>query len=176
MSYYGNSGFTPYGQPGYAPPLVYGAPGYMPPSVHIHTEGHQHGHHHHHHGFLHETKMYGQLLRPAHETELDLSEQTSAVSPKIWLEVLRAFKSVSGLGDNRKMENDRIHRTTSSSTNFYRESNQLKFLDRNGNLYKPVIIFMDLDFNTRFVDYPCESVKNSECYQNRDSPTVTRNT
>ncbi|EFP09690.1 hypothetical protein CRE_21945 [Caenorhabditis remanei] len=55
MSYYGNGGYSPYGQPAFgAPPPVYGAPGYMPPTVHIHSDNHHHGHHHHHHGFLHE--------------------------------------------------------------------------------------------------------------------------
>ncbi|PIC20141.1 hypothetical protein B9Z55_025435 [Caenorhabditis nigoni] len=54
MAYYGNGGYSPYGQPAFgAPPPVFGAPGYIPPTVHVHTDGH-HGHHHHHHGFLHE--------------------------------------------------------------------------------------------------------------------------
>ncbi|CAP33795.1 Protein CBG15412 [Caenorhabditis briggsae] len=54
MSYYGNGGYSPYGQPGYgAPPPVSGAPGYIPPTVHGQTDGYHHDHHHHH-GFLHE--------------------------------------------------------------------------------------------------------------------------
>ncbi|CAL2038972.1 unnamed protein product [Caenorhabditis brenneri] len=52
--------------------------------------------------------------------------------------------------------NDEFHWITPSPT--FSKSSQFKLLDSTGNLHLSSIVFMDLDFISRMVDYLCESV------------------